>query len=392
MKRVLALAALALVASGCTTQHQPEPATDGATSTTPTPTTVASTEEARLPALEPHLTVRSDVPWQEVGPDWHLVMTLAGPHLRQPDHREADEARLQLLSPSGVRTDIVVMDHDVVAESGASKRAWPFPSVEDFSPEDRTVLLLFHDASRDATAVLLDLVTGEQRQARVPSGTAALTFTDDGFAYLDVRQRLVVAGWDGSTEQIARPVMGALPLADRSGVVVPAPLRVVGFDGSTTPLSEPAGEDRCRPSSWWTADTVVLTCAGGTLWTVPLDGAEPHALVEAHDGEYGIDEAVRLDGETYVQKLEGCGGGWLARANPDGSTTDLDRTREWRLVDAAEDRLVVRPATTCGEPGPHVALALLDPHTLEVDPLLTLAPDEVLWSVRSWGELPRAVA
>ncbi|MDR7252729.1 hypothetical protein J2X46_001705 [Nocardioides sp. BE266] len=384
MKRVLALVALALVASGCTTPHQPEPAA-GATSTTPTP--VAGTGTPRLPALEPHLTVRHDVPWQRVGPDWHLLMTLAGPHLRQPDHREADEARLQLLSPSGVRTDLVVMDHDVVAESQASKRAWPFPSVEDFSPEDRTVLLLFHDASRDATAVLLDLASGEQRQVRVPMGTAGLMLRDGGFAYLDVRGRLVAADWDGATRVVSRTTGVVLPRADRSGVVAAHPLRVVSLYGSVRRLPDRRSTGGCNPRAWWDAGTVLLTC-GGSLWSARLAGG-PLRLVARATAEVGVDDAVRLGDDTYLQILEGCGGAWLARAEPDGSTADLSGTHGQRLVGVVGDRLLVQPATPCGTPGVHVGLALLDPAGGESEPFLEVQRDEVVSSVHAWGGLPR---
>ena len=380
MKRALTLLVAVLATAGCT--EQPPLAT---------PAPAASPAAQALPALRPRLTLVAGAPWRRVDADWQLVMTLSGPHPEGvPD---PEEARIELLSPTGRRTALARMDRTVLAGSPVRKDAWPFPTIEDFSAADRTVLLLFHAEARDATAVSLDLVSGEQRRARVPIGTSGLVLRDEGFVLLDGRGRLVSAGWDGTTSPLARTTGRVLPLADRSGVVVSRPLRVVRFDGSVRPLAAPAA-GRCEPRRWWRADAVLATCGGGSAWSVPLDGSSAREVARpAPNSETGLDDAVRVRGETYVQELEGCSGAWLARVLPDGTAAAAEGTRGQRLVGVVGERLLVEPATSCGTVGGSGGgLALLDPGTLATEPLLRLGRDEVLRSVRPWGGWPEPIA
>jgi hypothetical protein len=383
MKRVLPVLVLALAVSGCSTSQQ----TDQDTAAPPAgPASAVTAARPQLPPLEPRLTVSGDrVPWGRVGSGWQLVMTVRG--VDADGEPQATDARLRLVSPTGRSTDVVVMDEGVAAGSLVRHRQSPFPTVEDLAADDRAALLLFHATSRDATAVLLDLVSGEQRRARVPMGTAGLALRDEGFAYLDARGRLVAADWDGTTRVVSRTTGVVLPHADRSGVVAAHPLRVLGFDGSVRRLPEPTADSTCNPRGWWDTDTILVTC-GRSSWATPLDGG-PSRLVARASGEVGIDDAVPVGDDTYVQVLEGCGGAWLARAEPGGSTTDLDGTRGRRLLGVVGDRLLVQPATPCGTPGRHVGLALLDPTDGARETLVRVRRDEVVTSVRPWAGLPQ---
>lgn len=332
--------------------------------------------------------MRGDVPWQRVGPDWHLVTTLVGP----PTEEGVDprKARLQLLDPAGRRTDVVVMDRSVLG--GAKPRRWGtwVPQVEDFSAADRTVLLRFTATGFAATAVSLDLRTGAQQRAAVPAGAGGLLLTDGGFAYLGSGGRLVSAEWDGTTTRLDSTDGAVLPLPDRSAVVTGHPMRVLGLDGARRRLAEPRGLDGCGPRRWWGSDTVLATCSDSSLWLVPLDDGTPTRLTLEPDSrgsvmDFGADDAVRLGGATYVQKIPGCGTGWLARAHPDGTTTNLDDTRPQQLVGAVGDRLLVVRFAPCGRA---TGVVLLDPTTLAGAPLLTLRRREQLYGVASWDGVP----
>lgn len=388
MKPVLAVAALALVVAGCSTPHQPKAAA-GDTSATPTP--VASTAKPSLPVIEPRLTVNRDVPWHRVGADWHLVMTVSG--RRGPDGIDPDRARLQLLDPAGRRTDVVVMDRDVLG--GAEPPRWGtwVPEVEDFASADRTVLLRFWAARHAATVVALDLVTGDQRSVRVPSSAGAVALREGGLVHVRSGQRVVSLDPDGTTTVLGRGDATLLPLPGRTAVVTGHPLQVLGLDGSRRALAEPDDRDGCSPRRWWDGDTVLATCSDDSLWLVPLgDGAPRMVTREAdpHSGvmDFGADDAVQLDGTTYVQKNAGCGAGWVARANPDGTTTDLDGRREQRLVGVEGGRLLVQRSTPCGH---GTDLVMLDPATLEVEPLLTPGRHEQVYGLWSSDLVPALV-
>jgi hypothetical protein len=126
---------------------------------------------------------------------------------------------------------------------------------------------------------------------------------------------------------------------------------------------------------------------------VPVDGGTPVAVTrEPHaDGavmDFGADDAVRVGGETYVQKNAGCGAGWLARADPDGTTTDLDGRRSQQLIGVLGERLLVQRFAPCGRA---TGLVLLDPATLAASPLLDLGPHEQLVALASWDGVPGLV-
>jgi len=377
----LALCALALVLTAC-----------GAAPTTPE---AESPSPTVVPTLEPTLAVPGvDVDWDRVGPDWHVVATMSGRH-EQGDLVDPDSARIQLLSPTGERTDLVEMGDDVLPPSAARKWTWPFPRVEDVDPAARTVLLLFHSDFRDATVVSVDLATGEQRRAAVPKGTGAAVLREGGFASVGFKGDLVSVDWDGTRRRLGRSDGSLLPLPDRSGVVVSRPLRVASYDGSSQALTAPTGSGACRPARWWDERTVLLSCMKGSLWLVPLDGSEPTMLApdadqHATEMDFGSSDAVRLGGATFLQREAGCGAGWIARLAADGTTVNLEGHREQSLVGTLGDRLVVRQWESCSS-GPRTALVLLDPDTLDARPLLTLGRREELSWVRSWDGTPAVV-
>jgi hypothetical protein len=236
------LVALALVASACSTQR-PAPSA-GAAHAAPA-TAASASKRDPLPALEPRLTVRPDVPWHRVGRDWLLVMTVSGP--RRPDGVVPQQARIQLLSPAGRRTDVVVMDRGVLA--GAAPGRWSswVPAVEDVSPVDHTVLLRFVAARHAATAVSLDLRTGRQRRTPVPDSAGRLLLTEHGSARLGPGGRLVSVDRAGTTAPLGGTDGTVLPLPGRAAFVTGHPLRVLGADGSRRRLVEPQGVGGCGP-------------------------------------------------------------------------------------------------------------------------------------------------
>lgn len=390
MKRLLLLVAiaLALAASGCSTGHPaaaPGPAHAA-------PATAAGTAERHpLPALEPRLAVRPDVPWHRVGRDWHLVMTVSGP--RRPDGVVPRQARIQLLGPAGRRTDVVVMDRGVLA--GAMPGRWSswVPTVEDVSPVDHTVLLRFTADRHATTAVALDLRTGRQRRAPVPPTAGRLVLLEEGFAYLGGGGRLVSVDWDGTTAPVGGTDGTVLPLPGRVAVVTGHPLRVLGVDGTRRRLAGPPGVGGCGPRRWWGSGSLVVTCSDHSLWQVPVHGGPPVAVTQEPDPhgavmDFGAEDAVRVGGEIFVQKSAGCGAGWLARADPDGTTTNIDGTRSQRLVGVLRDRLLVQRFAPCGRA---TGLVLLDPATLVASPLLDLGPHGQLDALASWDGVPDPV-
>lgn len=388
MKRVLALVAVAAVVSGCMSADQPEPTGGHLSTTASSRTTTRVAAKPAPPTLEPHLTVRRGAPWKQVGPGWHLVTVLHGPPT--PDGVDPRAARIQLLDPAGRRTDVVVMDRDVLA--GARPRRWStwVPQVEDLSTADRTLLLRFTAAGYATAAVSLDLRTGRQRRARLPEGAGSLLLTDGGFAYLGQDGRLVSIAWDGTTTRLGRTDGSVLPLPDRSAVVTGHPVRVLGIDGSSRRLAQPPVSGGCGPRRWWDSRTVLATCSDGSLWLVPADGGTAARLTREPDPhgttlDFGADDAVRVGDTTYVQKIPGCGTGWLAQLDADGTTTDLDGTRPQQLVEAVGDRLLVLRSTPCGRT---TGLVLLDPTTLADEAVLTVGRREQLVGLRSWDALP----
>jgi TolB protein len=131
------------------------------------------------------------------------------------------------------------------------------------------------------------------------------------------------------------PSTGQLLTADGTQFVVGTStgLALQHLDGAKGKELPVAGETHCSPVRWWDGkirQTVLAGCEaakGKQLWLVPVNGDSPTALTAPNDGktgrDVGDDDAWQLPAGTFVQAEGGCGVLYLAKLNPDGTTTPV---------------------------------------------------------------------
>jgi TolB protein len=160
---------------------------------------------------------------------------------------------------------------------------------------------------------------------------------------------------------------GALPVIDNSGRwlrTIPAP----------------AGQT-CRPVRWWADHRLLVACGAFELWLVPPGGGAPQRLTVTPPApnsqtSFGNSNVYPLGRDLYVQAEGPCGYGFLAKVNPDGTTTPVDvpgaTTRglsQFVLGTDGDKRLALLATPPC-ENNHSSSLSWFDPTNQHLDILL----------------------
>jgi TolB protein len=300
----------------------------------------------------------ADVPWGQVGHGWRLSLLQQGK--QDAEVFQVSAQMLDLIAPSGGRYQLL---------KTLTKGTVPW-SLDDWSSDGHTALLVRSDDGRWSTLVAVDLRTGSQLSLRVAYVFGALLRDDgSGLWVTDGMSRVRSIAWDGSVTTYR---VGGTILRAPDGLAVGgggAELTILNQSGRTT--SVPTPMERCRPVRWWSPGVVLTQCVnnqGVRLVAIPLDGSRPTWVSKPH-GKDSIDlgdyDAYLLDGTTYLQVAGACGYTFLGRQNADGSITDVnppDAIGNVTMQGVLEHALLVTHEMSCEPPGPPVqVLAAYDP-------------------------------
>lgn len=361
LRGLAALVTAALLAASCGSAEPAAPtSTTGATTTssTTTPsttTTRATTTTTTMPEPElPAAPGREEVPWEEVGAGWYLVLFDSSPVDPWVDGElRVGPVGLYLVNRDAERYLLATWPGDdrpqaIVDAAGTSVLVSGRPSIDD-----------------DFQVEWIDLITGARRLA----GTADFPLRELSEALfprlvLPAGEAVTVYGSDGTTEWLERrswegATLGVLfaqaqvesasslrwlDRADGASVVV------LHREGGTevTPAGEilrdlwvPADSD-CYPKRWWDADTYLAACYGrvpgaaplddygnlhrhyGRLWLLETDGSAgtPLTAFPAEPpfvGDYGYRDAWPAGDETLLQWSGDCGAAAIRLLQSDGT-------------------------------------------------------------------------
>ncbi|MDT5013814.1 MAG: hypothetical protein QOH57_5431 [Mycobacterium sp.] len=363
--------ALAAVVAGCSSSTGPAAQQGSSARSAP------STPTAAMQAAHGVQAQIGDVPWSQVGPGWTLAMwspvtgKSAGetPAPGEPT-TETSPTTLYLVDPAGGRYSITTFPPP--GDGGNATK-----ELVDWSG-DGSHALFYTPYAEKQTATTIDLRTGAQTTVPVlgsprytrPEGKALLLSTwrsADGPATL---KRVDLAGnpqLTYPTDKLAAKFDGAyLSTPDGTRLIVgtAAGLVLMGNDGAVgATLSIPDQKD-CSPLRWWdgkAGTTVLAKCEGpqyvSRLWLVPISGDAPSALTAPNDGQKGPDigdlNAWQVPAGTFVQAAGGCGVVYLAKLNPDGTTTqvsvpDVDNHRSVSVIGVNGGHLDLHASAACG--------------------------------------------
>jgi TolB protein len=383
---VLALAVLALGLSACgsstpTVGARPSGAVTPSSNSNPTSTTT-STPPAAAGVQE----ADSAIPWSEVGPGWQVALwgpnAAVAPGTDSGDSSE-EPTTLFLLDPSGGRYLVTTL---------------PAPSeytLSDWSGDGHRVLLLEPGGTGGSTFDEVDLTTGHIVHTVTESGEATALFTrPTGQSLLvwtpaiDQSPSLFVrTSWSGAVElpyPDSYPGLGQLatsflPGLDGTQLVVGTStgMALIDNDGTFVRAVGPAGRI-CTPTRWWDTTDFVASCLPPTtdpsgtpsLWLVPVTGPAATQLTSPQPPDAGDMNGWRVGTTTYVQAAGACGTEYLARRNPDGSTSKVSvpgAEESVQVVGAHGSELSLLALLACG---PGTSLFWFDPTTAAEMPLL----------------------
>ncbi|MDT5070483.1 MAG: hypothetical protein QOK02_6638 [Mycobacterium sp.] len=281
-----------------------------------------------------------DVPWAQVEPGWLLATWT-------PASGGTAATTLYLVDPAGGRYAITTLPPtgDMAG-----------PRLVDWSGDGGRALF-YAEYAKPPVAIIVDLHTGAQTTFAVdghprftrPDGAALLLETPGASspggligADLSGNHLLTYAvGPDFSGEYLSTPDGTRLILGRPSG------FSVMGNEGTISKTVSIRGQKACSPLRWWDGNrstTILMRCTGtdgsGTrLWLVPISGDAPTALTAPNDGQKGPDfgdaDAWKLPSGTFVQALGPCGVTYLAKLNPEGTTSPV------KLPDVQTDSVFV---------------------------------------------------
>jgi TolB protein len=326
-----------LLLAGCSSASHPSAAPSSSSNPAPTATSAAAAPEAQ-PAARGVESAADTIPWSQVGPGWVLAtwspVVGHGPGNVSPDDPDPGTVAttLYLVDPQGGRYPVTTFPPST---AGA-------PELIDWSGDKTRALFAERGPTNSATEV--DLRTG--RQTDIPLGASsasarytmpdgkALLVTSGGYQEPKSMFRLDLIGNRQLTYSVGQDFGGVLSRQDGTELVVGTAtgLALMGNDGTPGKALPVSGQTDCAPTRWWNTEaTVVLASCGShpsQLWLVPVDGGAPTALTAPNDGQSGSNlgdiNAWKLPAGTFVQDLGACGVVYLAKLNPDGTTTEVD--------------------------------------------------------------------
>jgi hypothetical protein len=341
MRTTLTIATMIATAlmAGCSPSPAVPPSHDAATGTAPQGTIPEKSSARGVEAAA------ATIPWAQVGPGWVLATWTAAithqpgaPYAPgEPDPATAART-LFLVDPAGTRYPITTFPANGHGQ----------PTLTDWSSDGSHALFSLPYATAPAS-IVVDLHTGAQTTVPVdgaprfarPDGTALLVtshsadYNSPSFLErvdLNGRQELAYP-----TDKLTGQFTGRYALsADDTQLALGTStgLALMGTDGTLGPTIAVPGLSNCDPVRWWddrSTPRLLAQCeesSGASLWVVPTNGAAPTRLTAPNDGmkapDTGDVNAWTLQSGTFVQALGGCGVEYLAKVNPDGTTTKVD--------------------------------------------------------------------
>lgn len=336
-----AVALAAVLVAGCSSSTGSDAAHGvSGSAATPSPTTAAQ------PAAHGVEAAIATIPWSQVGPGWMLATWSPVPGGKPgaplppgSPNRETATTTLYLVDSAGGRYPITTFPPPGQQAS---------PELVDWSGDGSHALFDAQYAT-PPTAILVDLHTGRQTTLPVqgsprytrPNGKALLLSVPPGpDSKLATLDRVDLAGnhqLTYPTDKLGSRFNGnylSTPDGMRLVLGTSAGLALMGNDGTPGPTLPIAGQTNCSPLRWWDASslaTVLAACDApgftSRLWLAPIDGSPPTALTAVNDGQKGPDlrdvRAWQLPAGTFVQAEGACGYQYLAKLNPDGTTSPV---------------------------------------------------------------------
>ena len=336
-----AVALAAVLVAGCSSSTGSDAAHGvSGSAATPSPTTAAQ------PAAHGVEAAIATIPWSRVGPGWMLATWSAVPGGKPgaplppgSPNRETATTTLYLVDSAGGRYPITTFP-----PPGQQASA----ELVDWSGDGSHALFDAQYAT-PPTAILVDLHTGRQTTLPVqgsprytrPNGKALLLSVPPGpNSKLATLDRVDLAGnhqLTYPTDKLGSPFNGnylSTPDGMRLVLGTSAGLALMGNDGTPGATLPIPGQTNCSPLRWWDESslaTVLAACDApgftSRLWLAPIDSSPPTALTAVNDGQKGPDlrdvSAWQLPAGTFVQAEGACGYQYLAKLNPDGTTSPV---------------------------------------------------------------------
>jgi hypothetical protein len=330
-------------------------ATAGTTACAAAAAQTATPATPATPATAATLTTATTaaVPWSRVGPGWVLAEYTTA----HPEGGAAGPETLDLVSPSGTVYQLA---------------RWPdsrsAPNLIAWSPDGKRAL--FQVFTGKGGAEQLTLATGRTSTFLIQGAANPIGYTlPDGLNILAGRPA-------GSDISLARySLSGRLTRSlgsSTGGTVLYQPsgaafltgaghgLKLVSNNGTLVrnlPVPGTAA-NTCNPVRWWTASTVLASCAppesaGPQLWLVPAGGGRPQALTpvrKVSSGDLGDLDAWTLSSGLYLQSAGPCGVLQIFRQARGGSITlvKVPRTEgDNHVLTALGARLLIQAPTSC---------------------------------------------
>ncbi|MEO6501883.1 MAG: hypothetical protein ABIQ09_08215 [Jatrophihabitantaceae bacterium] len=300
----------------------PEPS-----STAPAPSSSSSvtvTPPAYVPLLGTGKQAdRSEIPWSQVGPGWHLISSAAT--------SKASTALLYLVNPIGGRYLIseVAADNFIHAWSPDGRRALLSQLADDHTTFTELELATgqvlrtfnldqhpyFVSYSRPTgQAILVDAPTGKKTAAGEPT-FALQRFGTDGRLQQTYPDELPGLGKLVGNSALYSLNGAELLIGGQNGVAL------LANDGHLIrTLPAPAGLTECRPIKWWDAATVLMRCTheiketGGLpteLFLQPVAGGSPTKLGGSVAASHSFVDAWPYSGGLLLREGASCGPGKL---------------------------------------------------------------------------------
>ncbi|MEO6501463.1 MAG: hypothetical protein ABIQ09_06075 [Jatrophihabitantaceae bacterium] len=269
---------------------------------------------------------RSQIPWSQVGPGWHLIASTATP--------KAATAPLYLVNPIGGRYLISQMatDNFVRAWSPDGRRALLEQYADNHTIFTELELATGHalrtfNLSEDAHFVSYSRPKGQAILVHAPTGKktasgdtefALQRFGTDGRHQLTYPNELPGLGKLADNSALYSPDGAELLIGARNGVAL------LGNDGHLIrSLPAPARHRGCMPIKWWDAATVLMSCQNDALSSQrysspsalllqPVAGGSPTKLAGGSaDAPFGFWNAWKYSGGLLLREGSGCGPGEL---------------------------------------------------------------------------------
>jgi hypothetical protein len=340
-------AAAPTAAPAQTVTHAAQNATPAAQNATP------AAQQATPAALAAQAPATAAVPWSSVGPGWVLAQYTTSQPEGGPDGPET----LDLVSPSGT---VYQLARWPAARSAPVLIAW--------SPDGKRAL--FQVFSGQGGAEQLTLATGQVSTFAIQGGANPIGYTvpdglnilggrppsyDSSLARYSLSGRLTSSLGSSTDGRVLYQPSGTAFLTGAGDGV-----KLVSNDGTLVrdlPVPGTAA-NTCNPIRWWTASTVLASCApqdsaSAQLWLVPVGGARPQALTPvraARSGDLGDLDAWALPSGLYLQSAGPCGVLQIFRQAPGGSITlvKVPQTEgDNHVLTALGARLLIQAPTSC---------------------------------------------